>query len=437
MPTSWSSRRPGRARSPTAAEFADALAGKPVIAMANGLEKVGREFHPVLPAEGSISAEAVQAAAPAAHVVAAFHLVPAAALADLDAPARERRRSCAPTTTTPARSSVLDLVAGIPDLRAFDGGSLVNAIGIEAFAALLLTLQPPPQGQGHAAAARPRGLPAVTTGERPVTMRLFDTAHRKVVPFEPGPVVRMYVCGITPYDSTHLGHAATYLAYDLLIRRLEDLGHEVRMVRNVTDVDDSILPKARELGIPYLELADAELARFRSDMEALEMRPPVAEPRATEAIPGIVDMVEPAARLRARVPHRTAPSTSTCRRSPASASCRTTRPTTWCASPGRAAASPTTRTGATRSTSSSGSRRSPTSRRGARRSASAGPGWHVECSVMAMENLGQHARPARRRHRPDLPAPRVRDRAEREHHRASRSAATGCTRRWSATRARR
>ncbi len=125
-----------------------------------------------------------------------------------------------------------------------------------------------------------------------MTMRLFDTAHRKVVPFEPGPVVRMYVCGITPYDSTHLGHAATYLAYDLLIRRLEHLGHEVRMVRNVTDVDDSILPKARELGIPYLELAEKELARFHSDMEALEMRPPIAEPRATEAIPGIVEMVK-------------------------------------------------------------------------------------------------------------------------------------------------
>jgi L-cysteine:1D-myo-inositol 2-amino-2-deoxy-alpha-D-glucopyranoside ligase len=122
-------------------------------------------------------------------------------------------------------------------------------------------------------------------------MRLFDTAARKVVPFTPGPVVRMYVCGITPYDSTHLGHAATYLAYDLLIRRLEDLGHEVQMVRNVTDVDDSILPKARELGIPYLELAASELARFHSDMQALEMRPPVAEPRATEAIPGIIDMV--------------------------------------------------------------------------------------------------------------------------------------------------
>ena len=119
-----------------------------------------------------------------------------------------------------------------------------------------------------------------------MTIRLYDTAARAVVPFEPGPVVGIYVCGITPYDSTHLGHAATYLTYDLLVRRLEELGHEVRMVRNVTDVDDSILPKARELGVNYLELADAELARFRADMDALDTRPLYAEPRATESIPG-------------------------------------------------------------------------------------------------------------------------------------------------------
>ncbi len=124
-----------------------------------------------------------------------------------------------------------------------------------------------------------------------MTIELYDTARRKVVPFEPDHLVRMYVCGITSYDSTHLGHAATYLTYDLLIRRLEDLGHEVRMVRNVTDVDDSILPKARELGIPYLELAEQEMARFHSDMEALDMRPPFEEPRATEAIPQIIELV--------------------------------------------------------------------------------------------------------------------------------------------------
>src|SRR5690242_1782683 len=101
----------------------------------------------------------------------------------------------------------------------------------------------------------------------------------------------MYVCGITPYDSPHLGHAATYINHDILIRRLEDLGHEVRMVRNITDVDDSILPKARELGVPFLELAAAETARFQSDMVALELRPPVAEPRATDSVPRIIELV--------------------------------------------------------------------------------------------------------------------------------------------------
>ena len=113
-----------------------------------------------------------------------------------------------------------------------------------------------------------------------------------VVPFEPGPTVRMYICGITPYDSTHLGHANTYLTYDVLIRRLEDLGHTVEMVRNVTDVDDSILPKARELGIDYLELAEQEMARFHNDLRALNTRAAVAEPRATDSIDAIIDLIE-------------------------------------------------------------------------------------------------------------------------------------------------
>ncbi|NNK91081.1 MAG: cysteine--tRNA ligase [Acidimicrobiia bacterium] len=123
-------------------------------------------------------------------------------------------------------------------------------------------------------------------------MQIFDTEQGRIVPFEPGPTVRMYVCGITPYDSTHLGHANTYLTYDLLVRRLEDLGHLVEMVRNVTDVDDSILPKARELGIDFLELAAQEMQRFDGDLEALGARPPTAEPRATESIPAIVDLLE-------------------------------------------------------------------------------------------------------------------------------------------------
>ena len=126
-------------------------------------------------------------------------------------------------------------------------------------------------------------------------MRIYDTARRAVVPFEPSPPpaeVSIYVCGITPYDSTHLGHANTYLAYDLLIRRLEDLGHRVRMVRNITDVDDSILPKARELGVDFLELAAAETARFHCDMEDLNTRPPAAEPRATEWVAEMVGLIE-------------------------------------------------------------------------------------------------------------------------------------------------
>jgi len=118
-------------------------------------------------------------------------------------------------------------------------------------------------------------------------MRLYDTAQRAVVPFEPGPVVTMYTCGITPYDATHLGHAAVYLTYDVLQRRLRDRGHETRCVRNITDVDDSILAKAKELDVHYLDLAAAEIARFDGDMVALEMLPAWSEPRATSAIADI------------------------------------------------------------------------------------------------------------------------------------------------------
>ena len=118
-------------------------------------------------------------------------------------------------------------------------------------------------------------------------MRLYDTARQAVVPFEPGPVATMYTCGITPYDATHLGHAATYVTYDVLQRRLRDRGHETRCVRNITDVDDDILRKAREIGVHYLDLAAAETARFDSDMEALGMLPCWSEPRATSAIADI------------------------------------------------------------------------------------------------------------------------------------------------------
>ena len=122
-------------------------------------------------------------------------------------------------------------------------------------------------------------------------MRLFDTARGEVVPFTPGPLVTLYTCGITPYDSAHLGHAAVYLTFDVLQRRLRDLGHETRCVRNVTDVDDDILRKARELGVHYLDLAAEEMARFDDQMAALDILPVYAEPRATSAIAEILSLV--------------------------------------------------------------------------------------------------------------------------------------------------
>src|SRR5215213_4192700 len=122
-------------------------------------------------------------------------------------------------------------------------------------------------------------------------MHLYDTARRSVVPFEPGPLVTIYTCGITPYDATHAGHAATYLLYDVLQRRLRDLGHETRCVRNVTDVDDDILRKARELGVDYLELAAAETSRFQADMRSLNVLPAYSEPTATSAIHDILGFI--------------------------------------------------------------------------------------------------------------------------------------------------
>ncbi len=101
----------------------------------------------------------------------------------------------------------------------------------------------------------------------------------------------MYTCGITPYDAAHLGHAATYLAYDIVRRRLHDLGYRTVLVRNVTDVDDDMLRRSRELGVYYLDLAAEEMARFSTDMDALGLLPADSEPRATSAIPDILGFV--------------------------------------------------------------------------------------------------------------------------------------------------
>jgi L-cysteine:1D-myo-inositol 2-amino-2-deoxy-alpha-D-glucopyranoside ligase len=118
-------------------------------------------------------------------------------------------------------------------------------------------------------------------------LQLYDTARRAIVPFEPDEQVLMYICGITPYDATHLGHAATFISYDVLKRHLIDKGHTVKAVRNVTDVDDPLFAKARELGVHYLDLAAGEEARFDRDMEALNALPVASKPRASSAISDI------------------------------------------------------------------------------------------------------------------------------------------------------
>jgi len=104
--------------------------------------------------------------------------------------------------------------------------------------------------------------------------------------------VGIYVCGVTPYDTTHLGHAFTYTGFDVLIRYLRFLGREVTYVRNVTDIDDDILLRARSREMDWKELGDREYAKFAADMQHLNNLPPEFEPRATEHIPEIVHFTE-------------------------------------------------------------------------------------------------------------------------------------------------
>jgi L-cysteine:1D-myo-inositol 2-amino-2-deoxy-alpha-D-glucopyranoside ligase len=104
--------------------------------------------------------------------------------------------------------------------------------------------------------------------------------------------ISIYVCGITPYDTTHLGHAFTYTSVDILIRYLESKGTKVRYVQNVTDIDDDILRRAKEVGEDWLYLGNRWTSHFIQDMQSLNVRAPDHLPRATEAIPEIIEWVK-------------------------------------------------------------------------------------------------------------------------------------------------
>lgn len=132
--------------------------------------------------------------------------------------------------------------------------------------------------------------------ESPIPLNLYDTADQRIkpvaIPDDPNAEVGMYVCGITPYDSTHLGHAATYLAFDLVYRQLLDNGHKVHYVQNITDVDDPLFERAERDGVDWRELGTSQIDLFRSDMEALKVLPPQHYIGAMEAIDEVIEMVQ-------------------------------------------------------------------------------------------------------------------------------------------------
>jgi len=126
-----------------------------------------------------------------------------------------------------------------------------------------------------------------------MTLRIHNTLSRGIEPFksiEPNHV-RMYVCGMTIYDLCHVGHARFLLAFDMVYRWLKTLGYRVTYVRNITDIDDKIIKRALERGIPIRQLTDEMTAAMHADIAALGMQPPTHEPRATAHVPQMLEMI--------------------------------------------------------------------------------------------------------------------------------------------------
>jgi L-cysteine:1D-myo-inositol 2-amino-2-deoxy-alpha-D-glucopyranoside ligase len=123
-------------------------------------------------------------------------------------------------------------------------------------------------------------------------VRLYDEHSAKLREIEIGPRMTIYVCGITPYDSAHMGHAFTYVHFDVLVRYLRHLGVDVLHAQNVTDVDDDILRVARERGEDYRQLGERETAAFEREMAAIGVTKPTFIPRATEFIPQMIQEIK-------------------------------------------------------------------------------------------------------------------------------------------------
>ncbi|RMF90236.1 MAG: cysteine--tRNA ligase, partial [Methanobacteriota archaeon] len=127
-----------------------------------------------------------------------------------------------------------------------------------------------------------------------MTLKVYNTASRKKEEFKPVEegVVRMYVCGITPYDHSHVGHARSYIAFDFIRRSLEYLGYTVRYVQNFTDVDDKIIERAKAEAVDPIELSRRYAEEYLMEMDALGVKRADSYPRVSEKIPLIIEMVE-------------------------------------------------------------------------------------------------------------------------------------------------
>ena len=125
-------------------------------------------------------------------------------------------------------------------------------------------------------------------------MKIFNSQTGKkeeLVPLD-GEQVRMYICGMTVYDDTHIGHARTFLCFDLIVRYLRGAGYKVKYIRNITDVDDKIITRAKELNVNAAELTDKYIASMQEDFDDLGMIVPDSEPRATDNIASIISLIE-------------------------------------------------------------------------------------------------------------------------------------------------
>ena len=123
-------------------------------------------------------------------------------------------------------------------------------------------------------------------------LRIYSTEAQSLVEIPLKNSYQMYVCGITPYDATHLGHAATYLTFDLINRYWRAMGAEVNYIQNITDIDDPLLERANRDGVDWQELAHSQIDLFRSDMELLRVLPPAHYEGAVDAIPDVVKAIE-------------------------------------------------------------------------------------------------------------------------------------------------